>query len=71
MYGRENNGVMTQHIKEAHVKTLLSSSLVFQKKWYASKYCAQYAISFNFNGNPIFPKIPRLMQSRKKLKCFK
>ena len=44
-YGCETNGVMTQHMKEMHVKTLLSTSLVFQKKWYASKCCAQDVVS--------------------------
>jgi hypothetical protein len=32
-YGHETNGVMTQHMKEAHVKTLLNTSLFFQNKW--------------------------------------
>jgi hypothetical protein len=56
-YGHETNG---------DVKTLLSSIHVFQNKWHACKCRAQDAISFNFNDNAIFPKIPRLMQSRQK-----
>ena len=40
---------------------MLSTSLVFQKKWYSSKCRAQDAISFNFNDDEIFLKMPRLI----------